>query len=173
MVGARFSSPGQTSPAAHPASCTMGTGSFPGVKSSRCVTLTPHPLLVPWSRKGRAIPLLPLWAVRPVQSLSACTRGHFVFFLVQPALVIADLQGCPAESIVTEVHNIRGPVQLCFKIRLKLVPFGVHICSILLHVNKSKYILHIQQHVLHIYFSAVVFFFLNSIKFNCFVKLDK
>ena len=24
---------------------------------------------------GRAIPLLPLWAVRPVQSLSACTRG--------------------------------------------------------------------------------------------------
>jgi len=27
------------------------------------------PLLVPWSRKSRAIPLLPLWAVRPVQSL--------------------------------------------------------------------------------------------------------
>ena len=37
------------------------------------------PLLVPWSRKGRAIPLLPLWAVRPVQSLSACTRVHFTF----------------------------------------------------------------------------------------------
>ena len=36
--------------------------------------LTPHPLLVPRSWKGRAIPLLPLWAVRPVQSLSACTR---------------------------------------------------------------------------------------------------
>jgi hypothetical protein len=28
--------------------------------------LTPHPFLVPWSRKGRAIPLLSLWAVRPV-----------------------------------------------------------------------------------------------------------
>ena len=55
----------------------MGTGSFPGVKSGRGVTLTPHPLLVPWSRKSRAIPLLPLWAVRPVQSLSACTRVHF------------------------------------------------------------------------------------------------
>jgi len=25
----------------------MGTGSFPGVKSGRGVTLTPHPLLVP------------------------------------------------------------------------------------------------------------------------------
>jgi hypothetical protein len=40
-----------------PASCTMGTGSFPVVKSSRGATLTPHWLLVPWSRKVRAIPL--------------------------------------------------------------------------------------------------------------------
>jgi len=30
-VGARFSAPVQTSPGAYPASCTMGTGSFPGV----------------------------------------------------------------------------------------------------------------------------------------------
>ena len=76
-VGARFSAPVQTGPGAQPASCTMGTGSFPGVKSGRGVTLTPHPFLVPWSRKGRDTPLLPLWAVRPVQSLSACTRVHF------------------------------------------------------------------------------------------------
>jgi hypothetical protein len=33
---------------------------FPGVKSGRGVTLTPHPLLVPWLWKGRAIPLVPL-----------------------------------------------------------------------------------------------------------------
>jgi hypothetical protein len=52
-----------------------------GVKSGRGVTLTPHPLLVQWSRKGRAIPLLPLWAVWPVQSLSACTRVRFTFTL--------------------------------------------------------------------------------------------
>jgi hypothetical protein len=64
---------------AHPASCTVGTGSFPGVKSSWGVTLTLHPLLVPWSRKGRTIPLLPLWALWPVQSLSVCTRVHFTF----------------------------------------------------------------------------------------------
>ena len=31
-VGARFSAPVQTDPEAHPASCTIGTGSFPGVK---------------------------------------------------------------------------------------------------------------------------------------------
>ena len=78
-MGARFSAPVQTGPGAHPASCTMGTGSFPGVKSGRSVTLTPHPLLVPWSRKSRAIPLLPLWVVRPVQSLSDCTRVHFTY----------------------------------------------------------------------------------------------
>jgi len=67
----------------HPisASCRMGTASFPGVKSGRGVTLTPHPLLVSWSRKSRAIPLLALGDVRPVQSLSACTRVHFTFYL--------------------------------------------------------------------------------------------
>jgi hypothetical protein len=30
--GGRFSAHVQTGPGAHPASCTMGTGSFPGVK---------------------------------------------------------------------------------------------------------------------------------------------
>jgi hypothetical protein len=66
-------------PGAHPASCTIGIGFFLRVKSGWNVTLTPHPILVPWSRKSRAIPLLPLWAVRPVQSLSACTRVYFNF----------------------------------------------------------------------------------------------
>ena len=97
----RFSAPVHTGPVADPASCKMGTGSFPGVKSVRGVTLTPHPLLVPWSRKSRAIPLLPpmgrtvctepqclystaipllpLWAVRPVQSLSACTVQLYLY----------------------------------------------------------------------------------------------
>jgi hypothetical protein len=74
-VEARFLAPVQTGSGAHPASCTMGTVSFPGVKSGRGVTLTPHFFLVPWSRKGKAI-LLPLWAVRPVQRINACTREH-------------------------------------------------------------------------------------------------
>ena len=82
--GARFSTPIQTGPVAQPASCTRGTGSFPGVKSSRGVTLTPHTLLVLWSWKGRAIPLLPLWVIQPVQSLSACTRVTFTFYFFTP-----------------------------------------------------------------------------------------
>jgi len=46
-AGARFFAPIQTGPGAHPASCTVGTGSFPEVQSGRGVTLTPHSLLVP------------------------------------------------------------------------------------------------------------------------------
>ena len=71
--------PVQTGPGSHPASCNMGTESFPGVNSGRGVTLTPHLLLVPLSRKSRATPPLPLWAVRPVQSLSACTVQLYLY----------------------------------------------------------------------------------------------
>ena len=42
-VEARFSAPVQTGPGAHPAPYTKGTGSFPGVKSGRGVTLSPPP----------------------------------------------------------------------------------------------------------------------------------
>jgi hypothetical protein len=50
---------------------------FPGGKEWPGHDADPSPrLLVPWSWKSSAIPLLPLWAVRPVQSLSACTRVH-------------------------------------------------------------------------------------------------
>ena len=88
-VGARFSAPVQTGPGAHPGSCTMGTVSFPGVKSGRGVTLTPHPLLVPWSRKSTAIPLLPLRAVRPVQSLSTRTRCTLPYFILHSVYCIS------------------------------------------------------------------------------------
>ena len=59
-------SPVQTGPGAHPASCKMGTGSFPKVKCSRGVLLTTHPLLAPRSWKSRAIPLPTLWATNGV-----------------------------------------------------------------------------------------------------------
>ena len=53
--------PVQTGPGANPASFTMGTGYFPGVKCSRGVLLTTHTLLVLRSWKSRAIPLPNLW----------------------------------------------------------------------------------------------------------------
>ena len=45
------------------------------------MTLTTRPLLVPWSRKSRAIPLLSLGHTGPVQYLSACTGVHFTFHI--------------------------------------------------------------------------------------------
>jgi hypothetical protein len=51
--------PIQTGLGAHPASCTVGTGSFQGVKCGRGLLLTPRPLLVPWSWKSRTMPLHP------------------------------------------------------------------------------------------------------------------
>jgi hypothetical protein len=54
-VCARFYAPVQTGPGAHPDSCTMGTGSFPGIESGRGVTLAPHPLLVPKSKNRVAL----------------------------------------------------------------------------------------------------------------------
>jgi len=80
--GARFAEHVQTGPGAHPASSTMGTGSFSGGKERLGRDADPSPLPVLWSRKSRAISLLTLWAVRPVQSLSVYTRVHFNFLLV-------------------------------------------------------------------------------------------
>jgi hypothetical protein len=55
-----------------------------GVKSGRGVTLTRHSLLVPWSRKSRAIPLLPLWgrtACREPQCLYKSDLYLYYFLL--------------------------------------------------------------------------------------------
>jgi len=83
--GDEFSTPVQIGPGGHPASCTMGIRSFLGVKSCWGVTLTPHPLLVPRSRKTRAIPLLLLWAIGPVQG---CTLPlFFIIFHTQSTII--------------------------------------------------------------------------------------
>jgi hypothetical protein len=51
--GARFSAPVQTGPGAHPASYTMATGSFPGVKRPGCgVDYPPH--LAPRLQEGES-----------------------------------------------------------------------------------------------------------------------
>ena len=55
---------------------------FPGGKERLGRDADPSPLLVPSSRKSRAVPLLPLWVERLVQSLSACTGVHFTFTLL-------------------------------------------------------------------------------------------
>jgi len=55
---------------------------FPGGKERPGRDVDPSHFLVPWSRKSRAICTSnPLWAVRPVLCLSACTREHLYFYL--------------------------------------------------------------------------------------------
>jgi hypothetical protein len=56
-----------------------GYRAFPAYKERPGRDLDLSPLLVPWSWKSRAIPLLPLRAVRPVQSLSACTVELYLY----------------------------------------------------------------------------------------------
>jgi hypothetical protein len=56
--GARFSAPVQTGPGSHPASCKMYRV-FSGGKERPVSDAKSSPLLVPWSWKSRAIPLLP------------------------------------------------------------------------------------------------------------------
>jgi hypothetical protein len=97
-LGARLSAPVQTGPEAHPASCTMGTGSFPGVRCGRGVMLTPHPLLVPRSKSR--VELLPLLSLRTfvaydrvkptydTEEVSFLTCCLFVFLALQPILVV-------------------------------------------------------------------------------------
>jgi hypothetical protein len=57
---------------------------FPGDKERPGRDTEPSTLLVPWSRKGRAIPLLPLWAARPVQNLSTCTVELYLYYTYGP-----------------------------------------------------------------------------------------
>ena len=119
---ARSSAPVQTGSGAHQASCTKGTGSFPGVESGRGVTLTPNSFScrdqkrvelylyspygpyglyrpsvlvqysytsippigrtackVPQCLYSTAITLLPLRAVRPAKSLNACTVQLYLY----------------------------------------------------------------------------------------------
>ena len=80
-MGARYFTPVHTGPGAYPASCIMGTESFPGVKSGRGMKLTPHPFLVPWSRKSRArpySPYRPYGLYRASEPEQGCTL-HYLF----------------------------------------------------------------------------------------------
>jgi len=78
--------PVQNGPGAHPASCTMGTGSFPGVEAVGAWGWPPNPHLVPKVlEKRRPIPLLTLRACVAYKKdvnlptytlcLSACTSS--------------------------------------------------------------------------------------------------
>jgi len=96
-----------------------------------------------WSRKSRAIFLLPLWAVRPVQSLSACTRVHFTFIfmlnLYRLCHVQVYIQFCLillARKLVGIVHVVQWVLSFVLSVLVKYwmtlyrlqVLFNIQLC---------------------------------------------
>ena len=75
-MGARFSPTCPDRPWGPPSLLYDGYRVFPGDKEWRWRDADTSPLLVPWSRKSTAIPLLSLWACTELQCLY---RVHFTF----------------------------------------------------------------------------------------------
>jgi hypothetical protein len=73
-VGARFFAHVQNGPGAHPASCTMGTGSFPGVK--RPARGADHP---PPSSAG-VKKIIELYLYPPSWTVQACDGTNFYYY---------------------------------------------------------------------------------------------
>jgi len=72
-VGSRFSTPVQTGPGGQPASCTMGTGSFPEVKQpGRGDDYPPLP-------NAEVKERVELYLYSPLWAFVACSRMTFTF----------------------------------------------------------------------------------------------
>ena len=91
--------PVQTGPGAHPASCTMGTGSFPGVKWPVCGAHHSFPSSAEVTER-RAIPLLHLWAFVTYYGVTFTFTGHVL------------LLRCPSKHDVLGEGNTKLPLHL-------------------------------------------------------------
>ena len=79
-----------------------------------------------------AIPLLPLWAVRPVQSLSACTRVHLTFFSIC-YIVLCCVALCYVMLCYVMLRDVRlCYVMLCYVMLCYVVLSYVMLCSVTL-----------------------------------------
>ena len=100
-MGARFSVDFRTGPGAQPASCTMGTGSFPGVnRPGRGVD---HPSnLAPRLKKEYSYTSTPLWA------FVACFRMNFAFTFTYfcNENTTCSCQRCKNLSVAMEMQNL-------------------------------------------------------------------
>ena len=133
-VGARFSAPIQIGPGAHPASCTMGTGSFPGVK--RPGRGADHPL--PSKRRGHErvglylySPCGPSWPVIGRTLLYFTVKCGLAFFLCSS---VNALSGFLNVQLLYFVMNWLTVLSLI----LIIVSFEVFSCRSLVFVFKDK-----------------------------------
>jgi len=87
-VGARFSAPVQTGPGAHPASSTMGNGSFPGVKTAGAwrSPLTPSSAVVMKAYSHTSTPSMGLTACTEPQCLY---KGDLYLFTFKYCMTVS------------------------------------------------------------------------------------
>ena len=115
-----FSAPVPIGPGAHPASCTMGTRSFLGVKSGRGMTLTPHPfwchveervelyLYSPYGPYGlyrASVPVQYSYTSTPPMGRTSCTEPQCLYSTAIPLLPLWAVRPVQSLSACT--------VQLC------------------------------------------------------------
>ena len=155
--GARISALAQTGPMVHSASGTMGTVSFPGVKSGRGVRLTPHPLLVPWSRKTRAIPLLPLLARTACTEPQCLYEGALYLYLLTPwcRVLLEKLTGLQLVKKFPAFHGTKRFITALTSVRHLSLSWASPNQSIYPHPTSWRSVLILSTH-LRLYFYLVI-----------------
>ena len=96
---ARFSAPVQTGPGVHPASCTMGTGSFPGIKRPGRGADHPPP------SKCRGHERVELYLYSPSGPSWPVIGRTFTFTLYIYIYIISSLKYPEDDLEVTELHS--------------------------------------------------------------------
>ena len=129
--------PVQTCPEAHPVSCTVGTGSFPGAKYGRGVLLTTHPLLVSQSWNGRAIPLPTIWPTTRSVTGTIClllVQGTYIIQIQEP-LQHSRRQKCDMK------YHIQDPQILADSVQNSVAPaiWRPDLCTFALPINESTH----------------------------------
>ena len=144
-VGVKFTASVQTSPGAHPASCTMGSGYFPGVKSGRGVTLTPPPPSSAVGHEGVELYLYSPYGPYGLYRASVSVQGwplpsfyfsiNFICFFVLINLSPAEADLCEFEEITLETGSV---IDVKHKVRpQKFVVFSAPLGELVLRSNRK------------------------------------
>jgi hypothetical protein len=105
---ARFLTPVQTGPGAHPASCTMGTGSFPGGKERPGRDAEPSPPSSAVVIKGKS------YASTPPMGRTACTEPQCLYkddlYFIHKTACVKNVVKCKGMCVTLASLNFRVPL---------------------------------------------------------------
>ena len=128
-MGGEFSAPGT-----HSASYTMVTGSSPGVKSVRAVTLTAHPLLVPWSRRAELYLYSPYELYGLYRALAHVQGALFLSTLISymHSDVSTGIIISAPFAVISSFTSSSSPSYICHAVGPPVDPFRSHVSRSLL-----------------------------------------